>query len=689
MKANKTGDGQSSGQVSVRGSHPRHPRPLARAREACTRCRAKKTKCDSKHPKCTACDAAGVVCAQHDRLRNTVTPRGHLENIEVQLAQCQLLLQRCIPGFNLNDLDIILAHEGIGAQSIPNVGSYAQACWSPGLTIPNLNSIHSNRARHHDIRQLPLAALHENPNDKSNRSAPEAQFGDSTDVMPSQVIGNLSGSTQTTSCISANMTPSFGTALFGTPIDIWLPEDRIMANDIVNIYFSRLNPHRPVVIRDDFDKALDRLYASQMTSTTHSSTYHDPGFLCTFYLVLALGTLSKPNSHLFHTHVDPSSWHQFHVAPPDWPDHDQLFKRALSVKSDTISSLQALILLHWYLQAERLVGSLVRLSIELGLHQDPANQINPTTKRRLFGEEECILRTNLWVIVLIHDRATSLVLGRPLNIVVSDFSTPRPSQSNSHSDFSKHFELSHVIAEIEADIINSLHSPTHQPSEALISEALMRNAKRIFQKLSKLRGSLRSMDDTDEGLRLLKIEVAQLHLLRALFCSPKLNYWCRHKALVDAIVTSHNVIMLRTQLIRFPDIGFFTCLSALYIAATVIVYGQISRCGCLTRQTAAADVWRALEMLPQHWRSRWEGKNISVSRPLIYELAIKVMSIDLGSIQPVISSALLPEPEWDDYPTIPSSLPDTAAERDAARRIIDDISTVWFFPDEDGMVTMS
>ncbi|KAK7005539.1 fungal-specific transcription factor domain-containing protein [Favolaschia claudopus] len=610
-------DGLSSGQLSVRGSHPRRPRPLARSPEACTRCRAKKIKCDSKHPKCTACDAAGVVCAQQDRIRNTVTPRGHLENIEVQLAQCQLLLQRRIPGFNLNDLDAMVVHEGIGAQSIPNVGSYTQACWSRGLTVPNLNSIHSNRGIHHrhDVRQLSLAALHENPNDRSNRSALEAQFGDSTEVMPS----HLSGSTQTTSCISATMTPSFGTALFGTPIDIWLPDDRIMANDIVNIYFTRLNPHRPIVIRGDFDKALDGLYASQMASTTHSSACHDPGFLCTFYLVLALGTLSKANGR--HTHVDPSSWHQFHVAPQVWPDHDQLFKRALSVKSDlrvTISSLQALILLHWYLQAERqnrtlwrLVGSLVRLSIELGLHQDPANQINPTTKRRLFGEEECILRTNLWAIILIHDRATSLILGRPLGIVVSDFSTPRPSQSNSHSDFSKHFELSHFLSS---------------------------------------------------------------------------NVWLIS---ASAIVTSHNVIMLHAQLIRFPDIGFFTCLSTLYIAATVIVYGQISRCGCLTRQTATADVWRALGMLPQHWRPRWEGKNLSVSRPLIFELASNVMSIDLGSIQSVISSALLPEPEWDDYPTIPLPLPNTAAERDAARRIIDDISPVWFFPDQDGMVQMS
>ena len=39
----------------------------------------------------------------------------------------------------------------------------------------------------------------------------------------------------------------------------------------------------------------------------------------------------------------------------DWPDHDEFFRRALGVKpylKVAISSLQALILLHWYLYTE-------------------------------------------------------------------------------------------------------------------------------------------------------------------------------------------------------------------------------------------------------------------------------------------------------------------------------------------------
>jgi len=42
-----------------------------------------------------------------------LTPRGHTERIEHQLAQCEALLKRHIPGFDLNNLDDILAREGI------------------------------------------------------------------------------------------------------------------------------------------------------------------------------------------------------------------------------------------------------------------------------------------------------------------------------------------------------------------------------------------------------------------------------------------------------------------------------------------------------------------------------------------------------------------------------------------------
>jgi hypothetical protein len=192
----------------------------------------------------------------------------------------------------------------------------------------------------------------------------------------------------------------------------------------------------------------------------------------------------------------------------------------------------------------------VRLSIELGLHHDPTSQSNPTSKQRLFTEDECILRMNLWGIILIHDRGTSILLGRPLGIAPSDSNTPRPSRSKGHGEFSEHFELSHAVAEIQADIINSLYSPTRQKGDTL-----MRNATRVIKSMSEFRRSLpdkyqfyfAGTDDwsleqktklvqeinEDEGLTLLKVGIARLLLLRALFSSTELHYEHRHKALID------------------------------------------------------------------------------------------------------------------------------------------------------------
>lgn len=52
-------------------------------------------------------------CNQEDRHRKTLTPRGHVEKLERQILQCQALLRRHYPGFTVDDLDNILAREGI------------------------------------------------------------------------------------------------------------------------------------------------------------------------------------------------------------------------------------------------------------------------------------------------------------------------------------------------------------------------------------------------------------------------------------------------------------------------------------------------------------------------------------------------------------------------------------------------
>jgi hypothetical protein len=144
------------------------------------------------------------------------------------------------------------------------------------------------------------------------------------------------------------------------PLSVFLPKDRDLVQYIVNIYFERLNFHRPVFLRDEFEEALAQLYAGE-------SQQHGPGFLCSVYLVLALGTLSELNHRAYGLDREARSnsggggspslpnVNVKTLMPPEWPEHEAFFHRALAVKPElrvTISSLQALILLHWYLYTE-------------------------------------------------------------------------------------------------------------------------------------------------------------------------------------------------------------------------------------------------------------------------------------------------------------------------------------------------
>ena len=187
---------------------------------------------------------------------------------------------------------------------------------------------------------------------------------------------------------------------------------------------------------------------------------------------------------------------------------------------------------------------MVRLSIELGLNHDPTTQT-------IFDESECQLRIRLWGIVLVHDRGTSLLLGRPLAIAPYDTNTPYPVRSQSpRPDISEHFLLSHPVAAIQADIINSLYSPHGQSGDAI-----MRAATRIVKSMVEFRRQLPerykwyfggtsdwSLEEKtklvqgiteDDGLTLLKIGIARILLLRALFSNKDLDFPQRHKALLD------------------------------------------------------------------------------------------------------------------------------------------------------------
>lgn len=111
---------------------------------------------------------------------------------------------------------------------------------------------------------------------------------------------------------------------------------------MANLYFRRLNYHRPVFTQASFMSRLSDLY------TNDDRQMDDAGFICSVYLILALATLSA----LHH----PSSDHALkNQLTNDFPSHEDLFYQALKVKPElrvAISSLQAHILLHWYMYIE-------------------------------------------------------------------------------------------------------------------------------------------------------------------------------------------------------------------------------------------------------------------------------------------------------------------------------------------------
>lgn len=483
---------------------------------------------------------------------------------------------------------------------------------------------------------------------------------------------------------------SFHPALHRNRLALRLPRNRTLTGIVVKKYFERLNYHRPVFIPEEFNVGLDALYDSLESGNgnasprrMHASPFGrggpppssvplipqaDPGFLCSVYLILALGRLAIDNEAM-HMGTD--------EAPPnplkDFPTHEEFFELALAVKPDlrvTISSLQALILLQWYLYTERhgrslwrLVGNMVRLSVELGLHHDPSEQGNT------FTPGECEVRNRLWWTVLIHDRGTSVLLGRPLAIADADFNAPAPKRVcdafGPSGLFSEHFEHSPQLASIQGDIINALYRPGNHK---LTADQIVRHASRITKGLREFsRGALNSsyrpfFEGTDnwtndqrialvcqmtedQGLTYLKYGIARILLLRALFTNSMLTADTRRRALKDAVITSHNVLIVSYQLTTFPSLAFFVSPIPIHIAAMVILYGVISECDALPYPKARDDVCNALHIVPRY-RWRWSRKDAHGSHPLIVKLAQKVFGADILNITGPLGPPLL-MPEWD------------------------------------------
>ncbi|PFH46649.1 hypothetical protein AMATHDRAFT_7560 [Amanita thiersii Skay4041] len=331
---------------------------------------------------------------------------------------------------------------------------------------------------------------------------------------------------------------------------IWVPKNRETLHRIVDIYFQRLNTHRLVFSRQEFDEIVAKVYEGRD---------YDPGQLCSVYLVLALGLLSEQN-------------HQTWVAS----------------------------LMH----GRPLAGF--------------PNWYNPFLPKR----------------------------------------TPTPVPD---TVFSQYLELSALVSEIQANTVNNIYTPHQDTTTAMIMEQVGKAKERILELQKELperyenyfrgtgdwelerRRQLVKEIPMNEGLTLVGIGIAKALLLRAVFSRKGLGYRQRYRALVDAMVIAHNIIVVHTQLVQSPDFVFFVSPTLLCIAAVLMLYGYISRCRVLSRDAILQNVKLTLVMLP-HWGGMAQNECL-----LIQKMAECVLEVDPHAMHPKLGSdlVLLPEPTWD------------------------------------------
>ncbi|KAF8317098.1 hypothetical protein DL93DRAFT_2154390 [Clavulina sp. PMI_390] len=449
--------------------------------------------------------------------------------------------------------------------------------------------------------------------------------------IPSQdILGSIPE--RRTGVVKRNPTVWNATALprSGTQQPLHLPLDREVGGHMLTQYFQNLNPYRPIVDEVEFYAKLEVLYSSispdaavraSVASSKYADVVEDSGFLCTVYLLYALGTL-----HVYHMRIHEGDSSQA-IAEPTWPTSEEFYDSALALKPElqnTVSTLQALLVLYWYLFTEnhgkdtwRLVGNLVRLAVELGLHHDPREQPNT------FSADEVQLRTRLWYIVLAHDRDASVMFGRPLAIQRADFNAPPPSRVSEQEVevFAEHFELSSELLHIQGDFVNSLYRPGKLTGEQVVLRAIEveRSLEQWRKKLPEeyaqfMGGSLGlgreakiavvpTIVTPPRALTMLKYSILRLFLLRSVFNNNVVSAHVRHKALHDAVITAHNILIMEAQLTAYPETFFFLSPIPVHVAAMTILFASISKVETLAFGLAREDIILSLKILPVlRWR---------------------------------------------------------------------------------------
>ncbi|RDB14508.1 hypothetical protein Hypma_016613 [Hypsizygus marmoreus] len=602
-----------------------------RIQDACHRCRAKKIKCDAFTPRCMPCADTNSGCIRtKGDVGELQALRLAVVDLQGKVEQYERLLRILLPNSDL--------------RGFSHGSSSSRTTSSPDL--PFLPLIKSGEKAHNDNDLSHFKTLAENMGIVESALVhlmPTPIIQNQEDLTIGFMVQRIPGGILSQGCDSYEHEWEALVSTDGVPYS--LPRNKDAMTQVLDCYFMRCHPSFPVVGKDQFHSLFEALHNQRES--------YDPSRLCVIQMVFAIGTLVLTQDCSV-------------PEPPttvSWPHHTELFVRAsyLNVHMHpAVSSLQALLLIHQYLSLEspernlwRFVGNITHLALELNLHRDPSTL--PKFSDQAFSPEECRLRIRLWSIVLVLDRGTSLLLGRPCTIS-SGFDTPPPSTIVSKTFTpSPHFLASHVAADIHAHVI-SMYAFDLKDWKTIAewSALVLQEIDDFHQSLPRTYSDYFSSVFQDfsatiteaEILTLLKISFSRMLLARVVFLSEWIPYEIRQSALEDAMMTAHNSIVLEAMRLSLPRREVHNFHIQLYSAILILLYGFQSlglEADCqVDCETLLPVIRLAYEILPRTSLR----EDATTGQPFFAQMVETFGGIQVDSLEALHGWTLFPQPGW-------------------------------------------
>ncbi|CAH6718708.1 pyrimidine pathway regulatory protein 1 [[Candida] jaroonii] len=492
---------------------------ISRSISACQRCRVKKVRCDQNFPKCLKCEKAGVECIGLDPATGREVPRSYVIHLEDRIAVLEGKLKE-------NGIDPDTVRET--TNSLPLTSSTSmESSTSMSLNTPiNGNSLSgiSEADNEGDSEKEQTELLNEvkfnSINSKNNRSISTGQSISFGKLMSTAVKFQSKKSNMTTPEIGA--TPNH----IKEDIPLALLPPKKTAQQFLRIFFAQTNAQLPILHREEFLKncflpiygKLDAnvSLASNYTAINHSifqnDDYYNNEQLTWFYQYKvkfneSLTTLKANNQPIDAIKISngitpPKKFHKalyflniiFAIAssvhhlqyPMTISDSFKLsaikYVDQVYASSDQLESLQGILLLAlysimrpavpgcWYV-----VGSALRLCIDLGLHNESINE------RSSFDSFTIDKRRRLFWCTYSLDRQICFYLSRPVGIPDESITTPFPSElddaliipNDNNQDYSKNnsgmssyksisisfFKMRKIQSEVQKHLFESYELP--------------------------------------------------------------------------------------------------------------------------------------------------------------------------------------------------------------------------------------